>query len=143
MQAEIQTLKDTRESEATHSGSNLQTGLQNSDLVPGSGPPPNKKQKTVSQRASEEDEEKECDPEEFVDLRCSKDLVLMSEVASSFIEASFNVKLKNSDRLSHVEKFGVPDSRWPKCPDLDPVVSSIIPAAAHLTDRAASWFQNL
>ena len=114
MQAEIQTLKDTRGSEATHSGSNSQAGSQNSDLVPGSGPPPNKRRKTVSEGASEEDEEEEDDPEEFVDLRRSKDLVPMSEAASSFIEASFNTKLKNSDRLSHVEKFGVPDSQWLK-----------------------------
>ena len=67
----------------------------------------------------------------------------MSEAASSSIEASFNAKLKNSDRLSHAEKFGVPDSRWLKCPDLDVVVSSTIPVAACRTDRAASWLQNL
>jgi len=27
-----------------------------------------------------------------------------------FIKVSINAKLKNSDRLSHVEKFGVPNS---------------------------------
>ena len=81
IQAEIKTLKDIRESEAKHSGSNTQAGSQNSNLVPGSGPAPNKRRKTVSEGASEEDEEKEDDPEEFVDLRRSKDSVPMSEAA--------------------------------------------------------------
>ena len=110
MQAEIQKLKDTREGEVTHSGSNSQAGSQNSNLVPGSGPPPNKRQKTVSGGASEDEDDEE--EEEFVDLRCTKDLVQMSEAASTFIEAAFSTKLKNSDRTSHAEKFGVPDSRW-------------------------------
>jgi len=43
MQAKIQRLKNTLENEATHNGINLLASLQNSDLVPGSGPPPNKR----------------------------------------------------------------------------------------------------
>ena len=88
-QAEIQTLKNTWESEPTHSGINLQARSQNTDLVPSSGPPPNKRQKTVSEGASEED--KEDHPEEFVDLRHSKDLVPMSEAASSSIKVSLTL----------------------------------------------------
>jgi len=144
MQAEILTLKsarDTRESEVTNSGSNSLAGSQNSDLVPSSGPPPNKRRKTVSEGASDDEDEEE--DEEFVDLRCNTgDLVQMSEEASAFIETSFNAKMKNSDRTSQAGKFGVPDSRWLKCPELDPVVSSTIPAAARRTDRAASRLQN-
>ena len=45
MQAEIQTLKNTHESKATHSGINLPAGSQYSDLVPGSDLLPNKRQK--------------------------------------------------------------------------------------------------
>jgi len=93
-QAEIPTLKNTWESEPTDSGINLQAESQNTDLVPsqntnlvpGSGPPPNKRQKTVSEGASEEDEEDH--PEEFVDLCHSKDLVPMCEAASSSIKVS-------------------------------------------------------
>ena len=132
MQAEILTLK----SETTHGGSNSHAGSQNSDLVSGSGPPPNKRRKTISEGASEdEDDDKE---EEFVDLRRtatgSKELVPMSEEAGAFIETSFNSKLKNTDRTSKAEKYGVPDSRWLKCPELDPVVSSTIPVAARHTE---------
>ena len=140
MQAEIQKLKDTREGKVTHSDSNSQAGLQNSNLVPGSGPPPNKQQKTVFEGASEDEDNEE--EEQFIDLCCTKYLAQMSEAASTFSEAAFNTKLKNSDRTSHAEKFGVPDSRWLKCLDLDLVVSSTIPAAAHCTNRNVSRLQN-
>jgi len=99
LQAKIQKLKDTWEGEVSHSGSNSQAGLQNSNLVSGSNP----LLATVSEGASEDEEE----DEEFIDL---KDLVQMSEAASMFIQAAFNTKLKNSDRTSHAEKFGVSDS---------------------------------
>ena len=66
----------------------------------------------------------------------------MSEEAGAFIETSFNSKLKNTDRTSQAEKYRVPDSRWLKCPELDPVVSSTIPVAAHRMDRATSRLQN-
>ena len=69
-------------------------------------------------------------------------MVPMSEEAGAFIETSFNSKLKNTDRTSQAEKYGVPDSRWLKCPELDPVVSSTIPVAARRTDRAASRLHN-
>ena len=48
----------------------------------------------------------------------------MFEEACAFIETSFDSKLKKTDRTLQAEKYGVPDSRWLKCLELDPVVSS-------------------
>jgi len=66
----------------------------------------------------------------------------MSEEAAAFIETAFKSKLKNADRVSRAEKYGVPDSRWLKCPELDPVVETTIPTATRRADRAASRLQN-
>jgi len=66
-------------------------------------------------------------------------LVQMSKEASAFIEASFNAKLKNSNRTLKAEKLNL---WWLKCTELEPVVSSTIPAAARCTGRATSRLQN-
>ena len=140
MQAEIEKLKTDRG--ATNSGSNSQAGSQNSDTVSGSDPPPTKRRKTGLEGASDDED----DEEEVIDLRRTSDgaekLVQMSEEAAAFIETAFKSKLKNADRKSQAEKYGVPDSRWLKCPELDPVVGSTIPAAARRTDNGASRLQN-
>ena len=51
----------------------------------------------------------------------------MSEEAAAFIETALKSKLKNTDRVEHAEKYGVLDSWWLKCPELDPVVAATIP----------------
>ena len=66
----------------------------------------------------------------------------MSEEAAAFIETAFKMKLKNSDRVELAEKYGVPDSRWLKCLELDPVVAATIPTTSQRADRTASRLQN-
>ena len=69
-------------------------------------------------------------------------LVEMSEEVAAFIETAFKSKLKNSERVEHTKKYGVPDSQWLKCPELDPVVAATIPTTSQRADRAASRLQN-
>ena len=38
-------------------------------------------------------------------------------------------------------KYGVPESRWLKCPKLDPVISTTVSTSARRTDRSASRLQ--
>ena len=140
IKAEIEMLKNR----ATDNGNNP-AGLQNSNLVPGNNPPPSKRRKNVSEATDSGEDEEE---EPFVDLRStgrngtSAKLVEMSEEAAAFIEATFKSKLKNSERVERAKKYGVPDSRWLKCPELDPVVAATIPMTTQRADRAASRLQN-
>ena len=141
MQAEIETLKNG----ATYSGDNL-AGSQNSDIEPGNNAPPNERRKTVSEVTDNHSGDEEED-EPFVDLRANggsgrSKLVEMSEEVAAFIETAFKSKLKNSERVKRAEKYGVPDSRWLKFPELDPVVAATIPTISQRADRAASRLQN-
>jgi len=130
MKAEIATLKNG----ATNSGINP-AGSQDSDIVSGTNPP-NKRRRTTSEDASDSEEE------EPLRGTGSAKLVEVSEEAAAFIETAFKTKIKNSDRIERAEKFGVPDSRWLKCPELDPVVAATIPTTSQRVDRAASRLQN-
>ena len=67
----------------------------------------------------------------------------MSEEAAAFIETAFKTGLKNSGRVERAEKYRIPDSRWLKCPKLDPTVEATIPMNSQRADRAASHLQNL
>ena len=144
MQAEIQTIK----SGSTYSGSHpAAAGSRNSDVSPGNNSPPDKRRRTASEVADNgDDSDEDGEEESFVDLRATSGegskLVQMSEEAAAFIETAFKSKLKNADRVSRAEKYGVPDSRWLKCPELDPVVETTIPTATRRADRAASRLQN-
>jgi len=136
MQAEIAALKNG----ATGSGKNP-AGSHDSDLVSGISPL-NKRRKTAPEGSDSEEDQEE---EPFVDLRGnggnggSTKLVEMSEEEATFIEAAFKTKLKNSERVECAEKYGVPDLRWLKYPELDPVVAATIPTSS---DRSASRLQN-
>ena len=141
MQAEIQTLK----SEATRSGNSSPAGSQISDLAPGNALPAAKRRRTVPVEPNSDNEDDDDDEEdsEEVDLRPTESrLVQLSEEAGAFIEAAFKSKLKNADRTARSEKFGIPESRWLRCPQLDPVVKTTVSVAAKRSDRAASRLQN-
>ena len=45
-------------------------------------------------------------------------------------------------RVAKAKANGVPDSRWIRCAQLDPVVSTNLPPAARAADRSASRIQN-
>ena len=88
---------------------------KNSDSVPSNNPPPSKRRKTISKATnSGEDEVEELFRSTGRNGRSTK-LVDMSEETIAFIEATFKSKLKNTERVECAEKYGVPESRWPKC----------------------------
>jgi len=44
--------------------------------------------------------------------------------------------------MSQAEKYGLPNSLWLMCQELDPVMRSMIHVAAHRTDRALKIWLN-
>ena len=135
MQDQLTTLT----SGATYSGVNSQSGsgLQYSgtDSDTGLTPPPKKKTRV------EDDEDDSEEETEDVDSQHGP-LIPLSEAAAAFLEASFNKKLDNKSRVAKAKANEIPDSRWIRCSQLDPVVSVNLPPTARTADRAASRIQN-
>jgi len=123
---------------ATHSGTDPQSGsgLQNSSTDTTSlTPPPKKKMRLEDEEGKSEKEE------EDVDLP-NGPLIPLSDAAAAFLETTFNKKLDNKTRMAKAKANGVPDSRWIRYAQLDPVVSTNLSPAARAADRSASWIQN-
>ena len=127
------TLKGDRE--VTHSDSNSQSGSQYSDLVSGNGPA--KKRRRIPEEESESDRE----DGEFEQNDAETEVYQLSEAGGAFIETTFKSKLDNATRKARATKYGVPDSRWLKCPKLDPVISTTVSTSARRADRSASRLQ--
>ena len=126
IQADLNTLKR----EAVQSGSNSQPGTQDSVIVPGQEPPPSKRWRKDNSDVEEEDDGEE-----------TGSLVPLSEEASGFLEAAFKSKLDNASRKAKATKFGIPDSRWIRCPKMDAVVVANVSKEAERNDCAASRLQ--
>ena len=47
-----------------------------------------------------------------------------------FSETAFSSEMTNSDRRKWVEKFGVPECNFVRCPKLDPMLKSTLPKEA-------------
>ena len=62
-------------------------------------------------------------------------------MASAFLETAFKSKIDNLARRTKIKKFGIPDSRWTRCPKIDAVVSENISRDAERTDRTTSRLQ--
>ena len=69
-------------------------------------------------------------------------LVLISQVATAFLEAAFCMKLDNNALRVKAKADGIPDSHWIQCAKLDSVVSANVLVATRETDRASSQIQN-
>ena len=123
IQADIVTLKG----EATQSGRDSHAGSQNSDLVPGNGPA-KKRKRTDLDDGSDADDDDEDGESELGDTET--ELYQLSEAAGAFIETTFKSKLDNATRKARATKYGMPDSRWLKCPKLDPVISTTVSTSA-------------
>ena len=54
---------------------------------------------------------------------------------------TFKLKLDNVTRKARATKYGVPESRWLKCPKLDLVISTTVSMSACRADRSASRLQ--
>ena len=115
--------------------SNSQAGSQGSDTVSGNGPAKKRK------RSSEDDSESEEEDEDLEPGDTDTELYQLSEAAGAFIETTFKSKLDNATRKARATKYGVPESRWLKCPKLDPVISTTVSTSARRADRSASRLQ--
>ena len=67
----------------------------------------------------------------------------LSEEGEAFFEAIFNSRMEYASRKAKVAKYGQPDSRWAKCPQLDPVVEGILSTEALKQDRVAYRSQEM
>ena len=61
----------------------------------------------------------------------------LCEATGTFLEAAFK-KLDNAQRKKKLAKFGTDDSRWVRCPKLDPVVTTNVGREATRDDRSSS-----
>ena len=123
----------------THSDNNSQSGSQYRDLVSSNG------QAKKRRRILEEQSESESDGEdgEFEQNVTDTELYQLLEAGRAFIETKFKSKLDNSTRKAHATRYGVPDSRWLKCPKLDLVISTTVSMSACRADRSASRLQQV
>ena len=71
------------------------------------------------------------------------ELYQLLEAAEAFIETTFKSKLDNATRKARATKYRVPESRWLKCPKLDPVISTTVSMSARQADQSASRLQQL
>ena len=89
-----------------------------------------KKRKTTTEGDGIEpfsDDDVEDEDDENGDPETQQNLYELSEKAGAFIEMAFVSKVDNATRKARGNKFGLPESRWLRCPRLDPVVSSTVP----------------
>ena len=135
IQADLLMLKGNRE--VTHNDSNSHSGSQYSDLESSNGP--TKKRRRIPEEESESDSE----DSELKQNDTDTELYQLSEVGRAFIEMTFKLKLENVTRKACAITYGVPDSRWLKCPKLDPIISTTVLMSARPADRSTSRLQQL
>ena len=67
----------------------------------------------------------------------------LSEEGEAFFETIFSKKMEYPTRKATVAKYGQPDSRWTKCPQLDPVVEGILSPEALKQDKVTYRSQEM
>ena len=67
----------------------------------------------------------------------------LSEEGEAFLEATFNSRLKYTDRKKQIAKYGEPDSKWTTCPSISPVVAATLPGSALAEDEVAFRMQQM
>ena len=60
----------------------------------------------------------------------------LSEEGEAFIQTAFASRLKYQTRQAKAAKYGTPDSKWLKCPELSPVVEATLSKDAVKQDQA-------
>ena len=78
--------------------------------------------------AHEEEDAGEEDPKSSVSYK-------LSEEGEAFLETVFTSKLRYPTRQARVTKYGLPSSRWAKCPEFSPVVQAILSKEAVKQDK--------
>ena len=127
-------IKVMKTSGATRTGNDplQQSGASNNTMNPGSsGCCSGKAQRKHCRETNynDEDEGERKDREEDNDDASedeSETLFQVSEAGNAFLETVFGKRLEAATRRKRVQKQGKPDSRWTKCPELDPVVASTL-----------------
>ena len=61
----------------------------------------------------------------------------LSEEGKAFLETVFTFKMKYLARQVKAAKFGIPDSKWVKCPELSPVEEPILSKEVVKQDKVA------
>ena len=69
--------------------------------------------------------------------------VSLSEEGEAFFETIFSKRMEYATQKAKVAKYSQPDSRWTKCPQLDPVVEGILSSEALKQDKVAYKSQEL
>ena len=67
----------------------------------------------------------------------------LSEEGETFLETVFSSKMESATRKSKLVKYGQPDSRWTRCPELGSVVQGILSNEALKQDRVSYRSQQL
>ena len=130
IQEELKTIKSGATDSGVNSQSGIKRGATNSGIIPHAGSQdsdlasgqdlPAKRPRTAESDTEELEDDGE--PQDEVEDQ----LVTLSEAASAFLETAFKSKIDNSARRTKIKKFGIPDSRWTRCPKIDAVVSANI-----------------
>ena len=115
---------------ATHAGNDplQQLGVSNNAMNPGScGYHWGEAQRKCSRETdyNDEDEDKRKDREEDDDDASEDEgetLFQVSEAGNAFLETVFGKQMEATMCRKQVQKQENPDSKWTKCPELDPVV---------------------
>ena len=134
-------LKVLKTSGATRAGNDppQQSGASENALNPGhSGHRSGDVQRKRGRETDYEDEEK--DHEEDDDDASEDDtetFFQVSEAGNAFLETMFGKQMEALSRRKRVQKQGKPDSRWTRCPELDPVVASTLPKDTIKADNKA------
>ena len=82
------------------------------------------------------------DPDEDFSMDETENFPL-SEAGNAFLETAFGSKCMDKDTYQkHVKKYGIPDSRWSKCPELDAVVAANLPKDTVRADLKAKRLQS-
>ena len=95
----------------------------------------------AQRKRGRETNEEEPDTDEEFDAEIDADSFQLSEAGEAFLQTAFSKRMDRKNRAQRVEKLGMPDCRWTKCPTLDPVVAANLPKDTIRNDLRAKQLQ--
>ena len=135
MREEIKVMKM---SGATHAGNDLlqQPGASDNAMNPGfscycSGEPQTKRSCKTDYNDEEEEDDDDASEGE------GETLFQVPEAGNAFLETVIGKQMEAATCRKHVQKKGKSDSRWTKCPELDPSVTSTLTKETIKADNKA------
>ena len=88
-------------------------------------------------RETDDEEEVDSDDEDEIDA----DTFQLSEAGEAFLQTAFSKRMNAKGQAKWIEKQGVPDFLWTKCPTLDPVISANVSKDAIRSDNREKKLQ--